>query len=285
MTNSVHEQREALGKRLREIRKDAGLTGRQLAMLAGWHESLVSKIETGHRTPTEPQLRAYCTYTENEGQLSDLVATVRNIESAYLEYRRLLNTGTGRRQQKSVSLAERTKLMRAYEPVLIPGILQTAEYATAVLERVTDFYRIPNDVEQGVSNRLEQQKVLYYGDHRFHILVAENALYTTVGSNEVMTGQLDRLLAVIGLPRMLFGVVPLVAEWRTPETNFFMFDDRMVLVETPAAELTVTQPRELQVYRRVFDTLAKQAVTGSDARALIGTALDRRRRGMDPAGQ
>ncbi|MFQ6229481.1 helix-turn-helix domain-containing protein [Nocardia sp. NPDC002869] len=276
MTNSVHEQREALGKRLREIRKDAGLTGRQLAALAGWHESLVSKIETGNRTPTEAQLRAYCAYTGTEKQLADLIATVRNIESAYLEFKRLLHTGTGRRQQQSVTLAEQSKLMRIYEPVLIPGILQTAEYAAAVLHRVTEFYRIPNDVDQGVSNRLEQQKYLYHGDHRFHILITEQSLSTTVGSPQVMTGQYDRLLAVIGLPRVLFGIVPAGAEWLTPVTNFVMFDDRMVMVEAITAELTITQPREIALYSRAFETLAGQAVTGEAARELIRKALETR---------
>lgn len=277
MTNSVHEQREALGKRLREIRKDAGLTGRQLAALAGWHESLVSKIETGNRTPTESQLHAYCTHTGTEKQLADLIATVRNIESAYLEFKRLLHTGTGRRQQQSVALAEQSELMRIYEPVLIPGMLQTAEYAAAVLRRVTEFYRIPNDVDQGVSKRLEQQKVLYHGNHRFHILITEQSLSTTVGDPEVMAGQLDRLLAVMGLPRVLFGIVPAGAEWLTPATNFVMFDDRMVMVEAITAELTITQPREIALYGRAFQTLAGQAVTGEAARGLIRTALERRR--------
>lgn len=153
---------------------------------------------------------------------------------------------------------------------LIPGILQTAEYAEAVLRRVTEFYRIPNDVDQGVSKRLEQQKVLYHGDHRFHILIAEQSLSTTVGTAEVMTGQLDRLLAVMGLPRMLFGVVPSGAEWLTPATNFVMFDDRMVLVEAITAELKITQPREIALYARAFETLAGQSVTGKAARALVG---------------
>ncbi|WP_433732527.1 helix-turn-helix domain-containing protein [Nocardia sp. CA-129566] len=275
MTNSVHEQREALGKRLREIRKDAGLSGRQLAAMAGWHESKVSKLETGDRTPSEADLRAYCAHTGTKDQLADLTATVRNIEAAYLEWRRVLHAGTRRRQERSVSLAEQTKLMRIYEPVLIPGILQTAEYAEAVLRRGVEFYRIPNDVDQGVSKRLERQQVLYRGDHRFHILIAEQSLSTTVGNPEVMTGQLDRLLAVMGIPRMLFGVVPSDAEWLTPATNFVMFDERMVLVEAISAELTITQPREIALYARAFETLAAQSVTGKAARALVAGALDR----------
>ncbi|MGW1742388.1 helix-turn-helix domain-containing protein [Nocardia sp. NPDC001965] len=276
MTDSVHEQRVALGKRLREMRKDAGLTGRRLAELAGWHESKVSKIETGDRSPTEIDLHQYCSHAGTGDQLPDLVATVRNIEVAHLEWRRVLNAGTRRRQERSISLAEQTRLMRIFDPLLIPGIIQTSEYAQAVLRRGVEFYRIPDDVDQGVSKRLERQQVLYRGDHRFHILIAEQSLSTTVGGKSVMIGQLDRLLAVIGLPRVLLGIVPSESEWRSPATNFVMFDDRMVLVEAISAELTVTQPREIALYHRAFETLAGQSVTGSAARELIRAALERR---------
>ncbi|WP_434085606.1 helix-turn-helix domain-containing protein [Nocardia sputorum] len=71
MTNSVHEARQALGATLRGLRRDAGLSGRQLASLAGWHESVVSKIEIGDRSPTEAHLRAYCRHTGNDDQLPD----------------------------------------------------------------------------------------------------------------------------------------------------------------------------------------------------------------------
>ncbi|MFI7668847.1 hypothetical protein [Nocardia sp. NPDC049526] len=54
---------------------------------------------------------------------------------------------------------------------------------------------------------------------------------------------------------MLFGVVPSDAEWLTPATNFVMFDERMVMVEAITAELTVTQPREIALYARAFETL------------------------------
>ncbi|MGH8965436.1 MAG: helix-turn-helix domain-containing protein, partial [Actinomycetes bacterium] len=60
MTNAVHQAREALGQRLRDIRKDARLTGRQLAESAGWHSSKVSKIEYGRQTPAEDDIRVWC---------------------------------------------------------------------------------------------------------------------------------------------------------------------------------------------------------------------------------
>ncbi|MGW0180117.1 helix-turn-helix domain-containing protein [Nocardia sp. NPDC003345] len=276
MSDAVHEQRRALGRRLREMRKDAGLTGRRLASMAGWHESKVSKIETGDRSPSEADLRAYCLHADAGDQLPDLVAAVRNVEAAHLEWRRILHAGTGRRQARSVALAEQTKLMRIYEPVVIPGILQTAEYAEAMLRRSIEFYGVPDDVEQGVSKRMERQRFLYRGEHRFHILIAEQSLSTTVGDRSVMAGQFDRLLAVMGLPRVLLGIVPAESEWRAPATSFVMFDERMVLVEAVSAELTITQPREIAIYQRAFGILAGQSVTGEAARSLIRTAMNRR---------
>ncbi|NKY29012.1 helix-turn-helix domain-containing protein [Nocardia gamkensis] len=276
MTNSVHEARQALGATLRGLRRDAGLSGRQLASLAGWHESVVSKIETGDRSPTEAHLRAYCRHTGNDDQLPDLIATLRNVQAAYLEWRKVLGTGTKRRQNQVVKLSEESELMRIFQPNIIPGILQTAEYAAAVLRRYIDFYRVPDDLDEGVAKRLERQQLLYKGDHRFHILVAEQALHTTVGTDAVMIGQLDRLLAVIGLPRVLLGIVPAEAELPMQITNFVMFDERLVLVEAVAAELTVTQPREIALYGRLFAELAGQSVTGDAARELIRKALDAR---------
>lgn len=246
--------------------------------MAGWHESLVSKIETGDRSPTEAQIRAYCVHTGNEDQLPDLIATLRNVQEAYREWRKVLGTGTKRRQHEAVKLAEQSQLMRIFQPSIIPGILQTAEYAGAVLRRYIDFYRVPDDLDEGVSKRLERQQLLYRGKHRFHILIAEQALQTTVGGDSVMIGQLDRLLAVIGLPRVLLGIVPARAELPMQITNFVIFDERMALVEAVTAELTVTQPREIALYGRVFETLAGQSVTGDAARALIRRALEDRSR-------
>lgn len=188
----------------------------------------------------------------------------------------MLGTGTKRRQQASIKLEAETELMRCYHPYLIPGLLQTAEYAEEILRNVIEFQQIPNDVDEGVSKRMERQNILYRRNLRFHFLIAEQALLTTVGSSRTMSGQLDRLLAVVGMPRVVLGIVPADARYRVPMSNFTLFDNRMVMVETVTAELTMTQPREVKLYGRAFDTLAEQSVTGGAARELIRKALERR---------
>lgn len=274
MSNAVHEAREALGLRLRELRRDAGLTQRKLSELAGWHESKTSRIEYGKQTPSEADLANWCEQTGSVSQLPDLTATLRNIHAAYLEWRRLLGTGMRRRQQISVRLEGDATALRWYEPMVFPGLLQTSEYAEAILRKCIDFYEIPDDLDAAVAARVERQRVLYHGRRRFHFIVAEQALHTTVGDHMVMAGQLDRVATLMALPRIAFGVIPLAATYEAPATHgFSMFDDQRVLIETISAELTITQPRELAIFERMFARLAEQAVYGDAVRELIREAL------------
>ena len=274
MTSSVHQAREALGYRLRDLRRDAGLTGQQLADRAAWHGSKVSKIEHGKQTPSEDDIRTWCQHTEALDQVSDLIAAVRHIEAMYMEWRRVLGVGTRRRQAVSRTLESNSRLIRWFEPVLIPGILHTAEYATAVMRRVIDFYETPDDLDAGVAARLQRQHVLYRRGHHLRFIIAEQALSTMVGDVDVMAGQLDRLLAVMSLPTVTVGILPARAEYRVPTNQFIIYDERLVHVESISAELTINQPREIVLYARAFEELARQATFGRAASGLITSSLD-----------
>ncbi|MFE2996045.1 DUF5753 domain-containing protein [Nocardia sp. NPDC059246] len=276
MTSGVQDAREALGLRLRELRLRASLTGRRLARLCGWHESKVSKIEYGRITPTDADIRAYCLHTDADNQVADLLATLHTIDTAYLEWRRILGTGLKHRQQKALKLEADAIHIRDYQPQIIPGLLQTAEYAEAKLRRGMEFHQIPDDVDEAVSKRMERQRILYQRHHLFHFLIAEQALYTTVGTNSIMIGQLDRLATILGMPRVTLGIIPVTAEALVVSTNFAMFDNRLVMVEGTAAELTITQPREIATYSRAFKGLVGQSVTGEPARVLIRNAIESR---------
>lgn len=273
---TVHEARQAFGQ-LRDLRKDAGLSGSQFAALAGWHPSKVSKIEYGKQTPTEDDVRTWCVNVGAEEHVPDLIASLRNVDAAYLEWRRILGTGVQRRQRHASTVEAETRLIRGYDPALIPGLLHTPEYAEAILRQVIEFNQVPNDVEAAVAARMDrQQQFLYRGDHKVHYLIGEQSLYTTVGDDGVMLGQLDRLLTAMSLPRVMLGIVPMMSPYRVSATNFLIYDQRQVLVEGIGAALTITQPREIAVYEQAFETLTAQSVVGKAARALITEAVNRR---------
>lgn len=273
MTSSVHQAREALGYRLRDLRRDARLTGQDLARRAGWHGSKVSKIEHGKQTPSEDDISVWCEHTNATDQVPELVAALRHLESLWMEWRRVLGLGTRRRQVTSRTLESRTRLLRWYEPVLIPGLLHTAEYAAAVLRRVIDFYQVPDDLDAGVATRMQRQHLLYRRGRQFRFVLAQQALTTRVGDPDVMIGQLDRLLTVQSLPGVTVGIIPAAADYLVPTNQFIIYDDRLVHIESISAELTVNQPREIALYVRAFDELSRQAVFGRAAASLIREAV------------
>ncbi|MCU1644556.1 MAG: family transcriptional regulator [Nocardia sp.] len=280
MTTTARQAREAFGERLRNLRKDAGLTGRQLSELAGWPPSKVSKIEYGRQVATDDDVRLWCIHTRAADQVPDLIANLRNVETAYLEWRRMR---LPHRQKQSIATEAKTNLMRWHEPVLVPGLLQTPPYAEALLRTVLDFCDEPTtEIEASLSARLERQQVLYRGNHRFYFILAEQVLHTRVGTADTMLEQMDRLLTAMSLPRVVLGIVPSAHTYTAPTNNFIMFDTRMVQVETVSAELTITQPSEIALYDKAFHRLKDQAIHGKDARAMIAAAVADVRSGHDP---
>jgi transcriptional regulator with XRE-family HTH domain len=282
LSASVEQARKALGDRLREIRKDAGLTARALAAAAGWHYTKVSKLENGVRAPSQSDIRDWCRACDAGDQVRDLLAAARNVASMYAEWRRQLRYGMRRSQSARLPVYERTGVFRLYEPALVPGIFQTAQYAAAVISSFLEFTQAAADVNEAVAARMEWQKIIYSG-HEFRVILEEQALRTRAGTPEVMAGQLDRLLAVMSLPGVSLAVIPFGAARKVmPSGGFLIFDNEMVQAETVSAELTVTQPQEIALYARRFALLGQSAVSGRDARALIRRALGETGRLLSP---
>jgi transcriptional regulator with XRE-family HTH domain len=274
LSREVQKAKEDFGARLREIRKESGLSGRELAALTGWHFTKVSKLENGRQNPSDDDVRTWCRDCRSEEEIPDLLASLRNIESMYVEWRRQTRAGLKRPQKAKLPVYERTKLFRVYEPGLIPGLLQTAGYASVIMKHFIAFHNIPDDLDQAVAARIERQRVLYSGDRRFHIVLEQQALRTRVGDSDTMAGQLDRLITLMSLQRISLGIIPSAAERHTwPSPGFWIFDEGLVQVETVTAELTVTQYREIAVYAKRFSLLQRSAVYGHEARALIAEAL------------
>jgi transcriptional regulator with XRE-family HTH domain len=276
LPTTADQARAALGIRLRDIRRDSGLSGVQLAAATDWQSSKISKIEHGKQTPSETDLRLWCEHCNAVSQLPDLIASVRAVETQYAEWRRILRSGTKQQQRAVAAINERARFFRIYEPALIPGLLQTLDYATAVLSTVIEFRRIPDDVEEGAQTRIDNQKILTHGDRRFHILIGQQALYTNVGGTSVMTAQLQQLLAALRLPRVAIGVIPLNAPYRVQLHNaFWILDDNLVQFDTYTAQLTLTRPDEIAVYGRAFERLVALAAYGAGAREMITEAVTR----------
>jgi len=274
-SSSAREAQRALGARLREIRRDAGLSGRALAAATRQHFTRVSKIEHGVQPPTDKDIRDWCRACDAEEQVPDLIATARVVESAYLEFRRQARAGMKRVVgAHTLALYERTSQFRIYEHNVIPGLFQTAAYCAAMLSFWIGFLETPADLDAAVAARMERQKVIFEAGKRFAVVLEEQALRTWFGTAEVQAGQLGRLLEMMSVPTVSLGIVPLMTE-RTgvASAGFWVFDDSLVALETPTASIEVTRPQEVELYARMFEHLRGAAVFGAAARGLIIRAL------------
>jgi hypothetical protein len=274
-SDAARQAQEALGSRLRELRKDAGLTARALAAATNQHFTRLSKIEHGVQPPTDEDLRRWCRVCHAEDQLPDLIATLRAVESAYLEFRRQARAGMKRvLGAHTMALYEQTTVFRIYEHNVIPGLFQTADYSAAMLSFWIDFLQTPNDLDDAVATRVERQRVIYQRGKRFAVVLEEQALRTWFGDAETQAGQLDRLMAVMSLPNVSVGIIPLMTERAgVPSAGFWIFDNTLVALETPTASIEVTRPQEIKLYSRMFEHLQTTAVHGEAARKIIGRTL------------
>jgi transcriptional regulator with XRE-family HTH domain len=275
-SSSAWQARKTLGARLGELRRDAGLTGRELARRCGWHESKVSRIEHAQTSPSAGDIRAWCEHAGAPDQADDLVAFRRSVEGMFVEWRRIDSTGQRHAQESVLSLVQRTRMFRAYSSWLIPGAVQTPDYTRAVLRAIAKRRELPDDTEDAAAVRADWLRLLREGDRRVDVLIEESILHSVIGGAEVMAGQLGHLITVGSLPSVSLGIIPMGlnrdAEW--PLEDFWLLDDKQVNVELVSGWLTITQPREIAMYAQVFARLSELAVAGARARRLITAAID-----------
>ncbi|MFE7134707.1 DUF5753 domain-containing protein [Streptomyces sp. NPDC057638] len=183
-----------------------------------------------------------------------------------------LSTGTEAVQEEVVRRYQATPEGVAYLPAMIWGTLQTEAYATVILGQVVEFLGIPDDAAAGVAARMRRQRVLYDGEHRYDVVLGEQALYTDIGGPKVMREQIDRILRDIDLPSLTLGVVPTSARVNMhPVHAFNMYGDE-VHVELVSSGLTVTEPAEVALYRKAFARMREAALHGDAAKDLLRTA-------------
>jgi transcriptional regulator with XRE-family HTH domain len=271
VTTDFQQAREALGRRLRELRD--GKTQRELAAVLGWPQAKVSKLETGRQTATPEDLMAWAQATEQPATTEELLARRQGLETHVRSWRRQLRAGHRPVQDVLTVEYEQSTVLRAWQGAMVVGILQTPDYARHVFARMAELQQSPRDIEDAVRARVRRQDLLYQPGREFHVLMWEAALLAGVAPPDVLAAQLDRLASVIGLDTVRLGIIPLSAHLSVPPGNgFWLYDDRLTIVEEWHAELWLNDADSVALYRRVWETLDKSAVYGTHARRLIGRA-------------
>ena len=273
-SSSAQQARQILADRLRDLRRDTGLTAKELAARAGWERTKVSKIEHATRPPSAADIRTWCRACGAEGEATDLIASLHAAEGMWIEWRRMERSGLRRAQEARLPLYERTTQFRAYSGWMVPGLIQTEDYTRAVLRAYQQRRGLRDDVESAVTERMKRQRVLRRDGRTAAFLLEESVLRNGFGGPEVMGAQLSHLAEVITWPTISLGIIPdsLDRGAAGAAESFWIYDNEQVNVELISGYLTVTQPAEIAMYAQMFARLAEIAVYGRRAQDLISSA-------------
>jgi transcriptional regulator with XRE-family HTH domain len=267
-----------LGLALRGLRLDAGLSGQQLAASAGLSQSTVSRIELGQAMPSMADIQAWGQATRAaSGQLAEVRALAEAAAVETISWRRAARRGLPSLQRDVRDLEATAATFLNFQPVIVPGLLQTAEYARRIV--LSGYPGGRADMASAIESRLERQAILYDAAKSFEFVIAEAALRWRIGPPPVMLAQLDRIASLATLPNVRIGIIPQAAQvdaWHIH--GFAILDDRadgsaIVRVETLTTGLSISEPEAVERYRQAFTLLREAAVGGDQARQMIGDLL------------
>lgn len=258
---------------MRELRTESGLSGRAVAARLGWPQSKVSKLENGRQSPTRTDVVAWAEAVGRPGAGAELVGRLRTVETQYRSWRRQLAGGVRPVQETHAAQGERTGDRRSFDPTLVPGLLQTAEYARAVLTRYTRVHPSIRDVEAAVVARMERQRALGDRSRSFHFLLWEGALVSRLCPPAVLADQLESLVPWLAPGNVRLGIVPFDADLRVPAgVGFSIHDGVLVITESWHAEMWLDDPADIALHIRAWEALAESAVYGPSAHRVIARA-------------
>jgi transcriptional regulator with XRE-family HTH domain len=278
-SSSLQAARERLGGQLRELRLSAQLSGRDFAAAAGCKPAKVSQVERGTRPASVADVRLWCRICGASPQQADeLLAEQAAVARLWISFRDLGGSTGLNATQKLLSgdMWERVQLYRGYQTKVIPGLLQTEAYMTAVMtgvrrERGTE----TDDVAEAVAERIGRQGYLLQPGRQFVFLIEEPVLRFRPYGPGNQRDQLTHLLTAMRLPSVQLAIIPLDADRRgsRPRESFDITDSSLVTIEMLTGFLSLTHPEEIAAYVTAFDQLLSIAVRGSAARTLIREAI------------
>ncbi|MGW0996303.1 helix-turn-helix domain-containing protein [Streptomyces sp. NPDC002523] len=284
MQNGPAVRRRKLGAELRTLRTGAGLTSGEAARLVGWHQSKVSRIETGASGVKPADVRLLLdAYGVRDRQLRELLMMLAGSEDAadrhhwWHAYRGVLPPT----YRDFISLESQASGMRTLETTVVPGLLQTPEYARAVTRAAVEGVD-EERLDALVEVRLARQDVLRTDPPlRLDAVLDEAVLRREVGGPGVMARQLYRLQEAAHLPQVRLQVLPFGAGAHIGLTGAFVIfsfpstsDLDVVVLDQLTSSLYLERKEDLQAYSEAFDSLRIHALSPEESLDYIAGIAD-----------
>jgi transcriptional regulator with XRE-family HTH domain len=273
-TRTPTGRRRRLGAELRRLREAAGLTIDRVAEALECSQSKVSRIETGQVSATPRDVRDMLElYRVDDAQLEAMVQIAREARQRGWWYR-FVDVPDG--VPAYVGLEAAATSIDIYMSLIVPALLQTADYARAVIGAVRP--DLPaEEIARRVELRMSRQELLDQDNPpALRVLLDDAVLRRPVGGHAVMRGQLRRLVEDAARPTVALQVLPIGtgahAGMDGPFTIFgfpALAEPDVVALDSAADALYLESPEDLRRYRRVFERLLPSALTPEESIAFI----------------
>ncbi|MFK0254933.1 helix-turn-helix domain-containing protein [Streptomyces sp. NPDC090445] len=270
-------RRRRLGAELRRLRHAAGMTHRQVAGRLLVSQSKISLIETGRRAINPRDVRDLCELYEvtDQAVVGSLMLMAREsgrrgwwVAYADVPYRVYIGMET-----EAASI-------HSYDPLVIPGLLQTRAYAAAVITE-SNPHITPEQAEARLDVRLRRQHRAHHPARPFRLwtVLDESALHRSVGNPGIMREQLAHLNHLSSQPHITLQVLPHSAGAHPGLSGQFSIltfpgtDAGVVYLERFTGDLYLEKPADRHPYHRMYDHLQAQALGPEQSRRFIGDTI------------
>lgn len=256
-------QRRRLRAELRRARLEAGLTQEQVASAMDWSLSKLIRIENGTVNISTNDLKVILAHYEitDEERTAEFLALSRGARerSWWSAYRDVASP----RLLQMIEYEAASIITRNFQPLLVPGLLQTEEYARNVYQRLNP-QESASRLESLVEVRMRRQELLGRSDAPLLFFIIDQAVvHRIVGGKAVMRRQLSQMIELAGMPNLTIEVVPFEAGAHPGLLGSFLIyefpdtaDDDALWLEGPTGDLlSRDNPEEILNFREKFEQL------------------------------
>lgn len=264
-------RRRELGALLRKLRTEKGLTVEQAAEQLMFSMSKLSRMETGHGVATPRDIRDVCSLYE----VTDKAERERMLKLAAEGKQAGWWQSYDLPYSTYVGLEAEATAISDFQSSVVPGLLQTADYARAGHEGAMPRLS-PKEIERRIEAKLTRQALLEQDDPPdFSAVLDEAVLHRMVGGPAVMSAQLGRLIEAANRPKVTIQVIPFtLGAHPGVESNFNILEmpsptPGVVFVEGLVGSIYLERSEELTRYRQIFERLQAISLSPKDTIALI----------------
>ncbi|MEV0187414.1 helix-turn-helix transcriptional regulator [Kitasatospora purpeofusca] len=263
-----------MGAELRRMREQAGFGGSQLARALGVNPAQITQMEAGKTGISVERLRTIaaacmCVNEELITALAEII-TERGKVGWWESYRGTLSENF----LEIAELEDQARGITTYTITLVPGLLQTESYATAVFSQA--YPPIPQrEIELRTAFRIQRQQTVRSGETKYTAFIHEAALHMQFGGPQVRADQLDALIEDAGVPGITIRVLPFDGTGLpSPIDNFTYADGPIPDLDTVQSDTgfgirRLDMPVHVARFRAIIARMDSAALPADESREFI----------------